>query len=361
MRGSRVTVVIPLFNRRRVVADALASVAAQTLPPARLIVVDDGSTDGGSQAVLRWFVQSSSGTACRLITQANQGVSAARNRGLDLADDHEFVAFLDSDDVWPPDFLERTVATLSSDPRAVAVTTDRCIETPGNGDGLHIDSSALPWQPAVWMLQHGANLASSSLFRVAALVRRGGFDTALRTGEDSALFLPLSLDGPWLHAPGRPVVLRQGLAEALGDEGNLSARFFDNRRTWAAIYERFFTTAGLAMVAEPNCRRLLAVAWYQAGCELVAQRAHRQAATCFRKAIAWRPSRARYYWHFARAWREVIWPRSSSNGDCPSAPTPAAPPARPMARLDTSIHAAPARPEFGHSRNRAEPAIIERG
>lgn len=94
-----VTVVIPLYNKAEYISRTLHSVFAQSLSDFEIIVIDDGSTDGGGDAA-----RSFSDPRLRLISQENGGVSVARNRGI-LEAKTEFVAFLDADDQWHPDFL----------------------------------------------------------------------------------------------------------------------------------------------------------------------------------------------------------------------------------------------------------------
>ena len=94
------SVVIPLYNKEHYIAGTLRSVLTQTFPDYEVIVVDDGSTDHSLQACKT--VQSDK---IRIVQQANQGVSAARNKGIELAAG-EYICFLDADDTWHPDYLQ---------------------------------------------------------------------------------------------------------------------------------------------------------------------------------------------------------------------------------------------------------------
>ncbi len=106
---SSFSVIIPTYNRKPLVIRALISVFNQTLLPDEVIVVDDGSTDGTQQEVSRHFPQ------VIYLYQTNKGVSAARNRGI-VAARGEWIAFLDSDDEWLPQKLEKQMAALHQKP-----------------------------------------------------------------------------------------------------------------------------------------------------------------------------------------------------------------------------------------------------
>jgi glycosyltransferase involved in cell wall biosynthesis len=102
----KVSVVIPLFNKRLYVARAVESVLSQSMTDFGLIIVDDGSTDGSADIVAEY-----KDPRIRLIRQANAGTSAARNRGIAEAQT-ELIAFLDADDTWTTQLLE-TIMRLS--------------------------------------------------------------------------------------------------------------------------------------------------------------------------------------------------------------------------------------------------------
>jgi len=103
------SVIIPVYNGERYLAEALESVLAQGDPALEVLVVDDGSTDG-TEAVARSF-----GAPVRHIAQAQAGAGAARNRGATLAQG-ALLAFLDADDRWRPGKLARQRATFAADP-----------------------------------------------------------------------------------------------------------------------------------------------------------------------------------------------------------------------------------------------------
>ena len=97
----KISVIIPVYNAEKWLRDALASLQGQTYADFEAILVDDGSTDGSADICRRLCGHDS---RFRLISQKNSGVSAARNRGIDDASG-EWIAFMDADDVMPPDAL----------------------------------------------------------------------------------------------------------------------------------------------------------------------------------------------------------------------------------------------------------------
>ena len=104
----KVSVGIPVYNGERYVEDAIASALNQTYSPLEVIVIDDGSTDR-SAAIAKGFPN------VRYAFQENQGISAARNRGVEMARG-EYLAFLDADDVWMPDKLRLQMTAIEGDP-----------------------------------------------------------------------------------------------------------------------------------------------------------------------------------------------------------------------------------------------------
>ena len=104
----RISVIVPMYNARLYIEEAIDSILAQTQPADEIVVVDDGSTDGGAELLARY------GSAVRVFRQDNAGSSAALNKGL-AETSGDFVAFLDADDLWMPEKLQLQSATLMAD------------------------------------------------------------------------------------------------------------------------------------------------------------------------------------------------------------------------------------------------------
>lgn len=104
-----VSVIIPVYNCKKYLAGAIESALAQTYRPIDVIVADDGSTDGSAEVARRF------GQLIRYDFGLHQGLGATRNRGVNLAQG-SFLAFLDADDLWVEDKLERQMAILKNDP-----------------------------------------------------------------------------------------------------------------------------------------------------------------------------------------------------------------------------------------------------
>lgn len=106
--ANTVSAIIPVYNGKDVICSAIDSIISQTRPADEIIIIDDGSTDSTEAVVARY------GDAVRYIRQDNAGPAAARNHGIRCANS-DLVAFLDSDDVWLPDKLQKQVSALLHD------------------------------------------------------------------------------------------------------------------------------------------------------------------------------------------------------------------------------------------------------
>ena len=110
MASATISVIIPLYNKEREIGDTLRSVLAQTLPPAEIVVVDDGSTDRSAE-----IVRGIRSPLVKLVTQPNAGECAARNRAI-AESTGDYIALLDADDAWEPGFLAEIAAMIREFP-----------------------------------------------------------------------------------------------------------------------------------------------------------------------------------------------------------------------------------------------------
>ncbi len=197
----RVTVIVPLFNKEQYIARCLRSIQAQTLSEFEVIVVNDGSTDGGEKIAAQF-----ADSRIRVIHQTNAGPGAARNRGLSEARG-EYVAFLDADDEWLPDYLQSAVTILDANSSAACVS---CGHTEGPAhrnltsfwrkrgirEGLHEIHNDVPAKLLVYMVAYMHPCTTMS--RTAVLRKLGGFyaQDRCRYAEDAFLYAQVILRLP---------------------------------------------------------------------------------------------------------------------------------------------------------------------
>jgi glycosyltransferase involved in cell wall biosynthesis len=280
--SERVAVIVPVFNRPTLAISSLQSVLAQSLLPERLIVIDDGSTDDTEVALRRWIAMQQAPLAIELHVQPHGGVSRARNLGLAKSGDTPLVAFLDSDDCWPDDFLERTVSAMRNMPDAVAVSSDQRFEPP---DGV-LGARDLSFVSTRWLISNGAGIGSCTLFRRNLVLQAGGYDESIISGADLRLFLEISLKGPWAHVTGAPVRMLRGHDLHRGESGNLSLSRADNWAAWATIICEFLVRHGKRSgLSEAEMTQLVAARWHDAARNLVAGGRLPEACQCYERAL----------------------------------------------------------------------------
>ncbi len=195
---SGISVIIPTYNSAAYITQAIDSVLAQGYAPYELIVVDDGSTDE-TEVVLKPYLNQ-----IKYVRQENSGSAAARNRGMELAE-HEFILFLDADDLMLPNKLKQQAAFLQLQP-ALGYVSSGWQQIDENGNILQ---TVEPWQHAPGLqvedwLQYKPVQLGAILFRRIWLHRVGGLDATLRQAHDVDLMLRLSLagcPGAWLYEP----------------------------------------------------------------------------------------------------------------------------------------------------------------
>lgn len=176
-----VSVIVPTYNRRELLARAIDSILAQTEPVDEIIVVDDGSTDGTAEMLASRY-----GERVRHAWQANAGVSAARNRGLAMARG-TFIALLDSDDLWHPRKNALQLEWLAGHPDHAMVLCDvERVDAAGRPLGLLRRRDVIREDGWIlrWLVHDPSLVPASMMMRREVYERIGGFDESLRTAED---------------------------------------------------------------------------------------------------------------------------------------------------------------------------------
>lgn len=208
----KVSVIVPVFNSERFLREALGSIVAQEFADLELLVIDDGSATHACEDIVA-ETEKDAGLEMRYLRQEHGGVAVARNRGL-MEARGDFVAYLDSDDLYEPSKLTRQLEILQRLPQDYAFVAGGCehfvhdapndtqVALPPLLQGtiypaLLDPARSLPWAP------------SAHLFRRAALVAVGGYDRALRYGEDKELLIRLAR--AWKGVTHRDVVYRKRL------------------------------------------------------------------------------------------------------------------------------------------------------
>jgi glycosyltransferase involved in cell wall biosynthesis len=299
--GSSAAVVVPVYNRAREIVEALDAVAAQTLSPARLIVVDDGSTDDTPARVEEWIGHARVGFEARMVRQPNSGPAAARNRGVAEAGDCELLAFLDSDDLWPADHLARLIGALRGAPDAVAACADRLTRDCRSGRQSYRSEARLERDATTRILVNRPPTPSQTVVRARVFRELGGFDVRMRAGEeDYHLALRLSLRGRFIHVAGAPVIKRNHLSALTGGAISVVARADDHLYWRARMLDRFIhEEGGAAVVPARLWRKRVGHLWVRAGRDLEGLGRAGQAAECFQRAIQLRPwDLAARWWHW---------------------------------------------------------------
>lgn len=191
-----VSVVVPLYNKRTVVARTLQSVLGQSFQSFEIIVVDDGSTDGGAEAA------AAADPRIVVVRQANSGPGAARNRGLAMSRGN-YVTFLDADDEWLPGLLETAVRALEAHPQCGAFTAAFMVEPQGFDRWEGLGFSEGPWaleattpRPDVFNCLFAFHSVTAVYRRSVALACGGHHEERCTFGEDVPFWLRVLLNHP---------------------------------------------------------------------------------------------------------------------------------------------------------------------
>jgi len=182
----KISVVVPLYNKKDTILRTLRSIFSQSVQPDEIIVVNDGSTDGSETVVTKL-----NHLKIRLIHQQNEGVSAARNKGINEAKG-DWIAFLDADDEWLPKYIE-TIYTLGKKYPNCSILATAYEQIDHQGNHKPIILKKLPFIGKNGELSNYFEVASFShppLWSSAVVVKKkalqdvGGFPVGIKSGED---------------------------------------------------------------------------------------------------------------------------------------------------------------------------------
>lgn len=211
-----VSAIIPTYNRAHIICEAVDSVLAQTYPHIEVILVDDGSKDD-TLARLQQY-----GNRIRVVSQANSGPAAARNRGIAVARG-DLIAFLDSDDIWLPSKIERQVSLMRRAGASVPCCLSNIMMKWNSGDRASFDIALLKpsAEEGVWLNPDEVLATRFVLFNQGVMIRRevlqkiGIFDESIRYLEDVEFPQRLSLEGPWAFIETPLVVWRESMTNSV--------------------------------------------------------------------------------------------------------------------------------------------------
>jgi GT2 family glycosyltransferase len=294
----RVSIVIPAFDAQATVGAAISSSLWQAYADLEVVVVDDGSTDATAE------IASAFPEPVRVVSQANSGVAAARNRGVAEARG-ELIAFCDADDVFLPGHLEALVETF--DRNGGGIATSNCYWLFPNG--IHPSRTRYkgrfpePARQRVAILEQNF-VSTMSLFPKALIDEIGPFDTELAVAEDWDFWLRAIYAGNRVALQPRPLALYRWSSESLS---SASARMDTHAE---AVLRRAAARDDLTAEEKAYLKRRLSgpgpAALGRSGDEALRAKRYREAATSYTRAAGLCPSEPRLRWK-ARAMRLAPW------------------------------------------------------
>jgi glycosyltransferase involved in cell wall biosynthesis len=218
-----ISVVIPLFNKKDYILRTISSVLAQTHSDFELIIVDDGSTDGGTD-----IAQSISDARIKIISQKNGGVSKARNTGV-LNANYEWVAFLDADDEYEPDFLEQIINFLSEykNSNLSMIGTNYYIKNDIiTVADTTIKSGVYNYFELFTLLRRSPNNSSTTVVRKKNFCEVEGFPDGVKHFEDWIAWFKLAVTGNFGYI-ANPLGVYHYVKGSAAGSGTLESLFYD--------------------------------------------------------------------------------------------------------------------------------------
>lgn len=248
-----VSVVVPLYNTERYIAQALDSILAQTFTDFEVVVVNDASTDTGPDIVAAYAERES---RIRMVTQENRGLAGARNTGI-RESRGRYIGLLDADDAWLPEKLARHVAHLDGTPHVgVSFAPSLFIDGDGAAMGLAQTPRLRDIDAAHIFCRNPVGNGSAAVLRRAALEdivftiaapegrRACWFDESFRQSEDIELWTRMAATTTWRF---------EGLPDPLTlyrvNDGGLSADTTRQLATWQRFRDKLAEIAPALVAA----------------------------------------------------------------------------------------------------------------
>lgn len=176
-----ISVVMPAYNASRYVGQAIESVLKQTFTDFELLIIDDGSTDSTLEIANHYAMRD---RRIKVLAQANQGVSATRNRGVRVAKG-QFIAFLDADDLWLPDKLAAHIEHFHANPNlAVSFSRVEFVSPDGEPTGQISTSRLVNLKPEDFLYENPTTTMSNPVSRAEVFAQVGGFAEDMSYSED---------------------------------------------------------------------------------------------------------------------------------------------------------------------------------
>jgi glycosyltransferase involved in cell wall biosynthesis len=227
---TKISVIIPCYNSDKFVLETIRSVQKQTCSDWEIIAINDGSVDQTLE-ILTEIVDD----RLKIFSYENAGLSVARNRGLALSTG-EFIAFLDSDDLWTSDMLEQQLAALQKHPEAnVSYCWTSYIDSEGN---FLRDGPQIIFEGYIYLQlldSHFLNVGSL-LIRRKAIESAGEFDSRLTYGEDLDYWLRLSLHSRFVLVPKYQFFYRKWPGSKTGSVNESLLK--KHEKSWLLIVEK---------------------------------------------------------------------------------------------------------------------------
>jgi len=286
-----ISVIMPCYNAAPYLEEAVRSVMGQTFPDVELLIIDDGSTDASIEIAER--LRDEHPGRIRLFRQANRGPYVARNLGLEHVRG-EFVAFLDADDWWTPDCLEKLHAALVSSNATLAYCGWQNVGATDRSNAPYVPPDYEAGDKAAMFLRAAAPWPiHAALTRGTALRTAGGFDTDWSSCMDYDLWLRIGVAGRIVLVPEAMAFYRHKVG------GQITSRQWVQAENSWRVKKKFIAThpKQVAHLGADQLRELTDGAYLQRGLQAYWRRDLTTAWHVFRRALrngGWKPADLKY-------------------------------------------------------------------